>query len=557
MTQVVLKNGDSLEVLKTIQDSVVGVVICDPPYNIGYAGHSWDKKAPLTQIWNECFRVLKPGGYLVAFGDHRLFHKTITELEGIGFELISGMAWMYPNGTPACQRIDDEHHCRVKPSHEPLGIFIKPILEKTYKLQRARHGNSGLRVQNTIEGIKMTTTILEYNKPTPSERDLGVEHLPLKRVNPRNESKRSLNKTAMRRNHGPCVKSIALMYHLCRLVAGPNDIILDPFMGTGATGMAAVWNNQKFIGIERDKGYFEVAKFRTEYALNNLMPKFPLRAPQRRKLSKSEWHISKQTLLNSPWLKTSNDLSELLPLRRSIKVRTAIKHLLASVSEFCAQIKRLANRAINQTKVAVCGHTEEALPTAGVSPNITYMPLVSFPLVEVPALVFHDEDTAIIKHRNEVRIKFGVGKLEPKGRLFAFDISNPIANPRMTVQVDRTVELFARCGKVSHQTGVVLVELGCPTVRLIRGVGLLVKNYRQVGASREVLRIGSKKSAILAGLALATQMLDQLGHRLSKVILVAGQHIQFKARSHQGLYGLGYEHYRTWLGDVWVNDARV
>lgn len=100
MVQVVLKNENAITVLKKIESNSIGAVVTDPPYNIGFAGHVWDSNNPLFNIWSECFRTLKHGGYLVAFGDHKRFHKTVAELESIGFVLISGMNWFYPNGTP-------------------------------------------------------------------------------------------------------------------------------------------------------------------------------------------------------------------------------------------------------------------------------------------------------------------------------------------------------------------------------------------------------------------------------------------------------------------------
>ena len=142
LAKVVLKNGDSERILSEISSNSIDGVITDPPYQIEFGDHDWDSDKSLRKIWLECFRVLKPGGYLVAFGDHRRFHNTVCELEKIGFKMISGMAWVYPNGTPACQKIDEQHHARVKPSHEPIGLFIKPILEKTYKAHRAIHATA-------------------------------------------------------------------------------------------------------------------------------------------------------------------------------------------------------------------------------------------------------------------------------------------------------------------------------------------------------------------------------------------------------------------------------
>jgi len=74
----------------------------------------------------------------------------------------------------------------------------------------------------------------------------------------------------MRRNHHPTVKPTALMRYLCRLVTPPSGIVLDPFMGSGSTGKAAMLEGFEFIGIERDDAYFEIAKERIGKAMANV-----------------------------------------------------------------------------------------------------------------------------------------------------------------------------------------------------------------------------------------------------------------------------------------------
>jgi DNA modification methylase len=66
------------------------------------------------------------------------------------------------------------------------------------------------------------------------------------------------------KNHHPTVKPLALMRYLCRLVTPPNGLILDPFMGSGTTGMAAKLEGFRFIGIEKDAEYCEIARKRIE-----------------------------------------------------------------------------------------------------------------------------------------------------------------------------------------------------------------------------------------------------------------------------------------------------
>ena len=66
-------------------------------------------------------------------------------------------------------------------------------------------------------------------------------------------------RTTITANHHPTVKPTALMQYLCRLVTPPGGVVLDPFMGSGSTGKAALRENFDFIGIEREKEYFEIA----------------------------------------------------------------------------------------------------------------------------------------------------------------------------------------------------------------------------------------------------------------------------------------------------------
>lgn len=69
------------------------------------------------------------------------------------------------------------------------------------------------------------------------------------------------------KNHHPTVKNTNLMRYLCRLVTPPNGLVLDPFMGSGSTGKACMFEGFRFVGIEMEADYLEIAKARIEYAL--------------------------------------------------------------------------------------------------------------------------------------------------------------------------------------------------------------------------------------------------------------------------------------------------
>jgi hypothetical protein len=109
-------------------------------------------------------------------------------------------------------------------------------------------------------------------KPSPTERDLGCDALPMRTpaeltgspegaarpASPRTGAGRSSG----RRNHHPTVKSIALMRWLCRLVTPPGGVVLDPFCGSGSTGCATLLEGLQFTGIEQDAEYVAIARAR-------------------------------------------------------------------------------------------------------------------------------------------------------------------------------------------------------------------------------------------------------------------------------------------------------
>jgi len=92
--------GDSLEILKTMADNSVDSVVTDPPYGLSFMGKKWDYDVPSEEIWKECLRVLKPGGYLLAFAGTRTQHRMAVRIEDAGFEIRDMIAWVYGSGFP-------------------------------------------------------------------------------------------------------------------------------------------------------------------------------------------------------------------------------------------------------------------------------------------------------------------------------------------------------------------------------------------------------------------------------------------------------------------------
>ena len=98
-----LFSGDSAEVLKTLKDNSIDLLACDPPYSIGFMGKEWDKVLPPKEIWQECYRVLKPGSFIAVMSSPRsdVLYRMIKDLEDAGFDMsFSPLLWTYHTGFP-------------------------------------------------------------------------------------------------------------------------------------------------------------------------------------------------------------------------------------------------------------------------------------------------------------------------------------------------------------------------------------------------------------------------------------------------------------------------
>ena len=104
-----LHNGDCLNILKMmIEDEVfVDSIVTDPPYELGFMGRSWDSTGIAFQkeTWELCFKVLKPGGHLLAFSGSRTYHRMAVAIEDAGFEIRDQVMWLYGSGFPKSMNI--------------------------------------------------------------------------------------------------------------------------------------------------------------------------------------------------------------------------------------------------------------------------------------------------------------------------------------------------------------------------------------------------------------------------------------------------------------------
>lgn len=87
MTTFRLLGGDCLDHLGMLGESTIDAIVTDPPYGLGFMGKKWDVGVPGVDVFFGCLRVLKPGGYLLAFGGSRTYHRLAVAVEDAGFEI--------------------------------------------------------------------------------------------------------------------------------------------------------------------------------------------------------------------------------------------------------------------------------------------------------------------------------------------------------------------------------------------------------------------------------------------------------------------------------------
>ena len=97
-----LYQGSMLDMLEVIEPNSIDSIVTDPPYELNFMGKGWDNSGIAFQpdTWQKCYEVLKPGGYLLAFGGSRTFHRIACAIEDAGFEIRDTIMWLYGSGFP-------------------------------------------------------------------------------------------------------------------------------------------------------------------------------------------------------------------------------------------------------------------------------------------------------------------------------------------------------------------------------------------------------------------------------------------------------------------------
>ena len=99
--------GDCRDRLKELSDNSIDSIVTDPPYELAFMGKSWDASGVAydVTVWQECLRVLKPGGHLLSFGGSRTYHRMACAIEDAGFQIRDQIMWVYGSGFPKSHNI--------------------------------------------------------------------------------------------------------------------------------------------------------------------------------------------------------------------------------------------------------------------------------------------------------------------------------------------------------------------------------------------------------------------------------------------------------------------
>jgi len=118
-----LYQGNMLDMLEVIESNSIDSIVTDPPYELNFMNKGWDNSGIAFQkeTWKKCYEVLKPGGYLLAFGGSRTFHRIACAIEDAGFEIRDTIMWLYGSGFPKSQNIGKMYDKKMGNDREKIG----------------------------------------------------------------------------------------------------------------------------------------------------------------------------------------------------------------------------------------------------------------------------------------------------------------------------------------------------------------------------------------------------------------------------------------------------
>jgi site-specific DNA-methyltransferase (adenine-specific) len=288
--------------MKTLPANSVDMICTDPPYFLDGLGNTWnkeaiDKKGSSKTVGNlpkgmkfdreqskkfnefyskvsvEVFRVLKPGGAFLSFSSPRLYHSMAWAIEEAGFEIRDMLGWIYTQSQVKAfsqDHIIDKDKTKteeekgvlkalcknwktpqLKPAIEPICLAVKPI-EGRYIDNFEKYG---LGLMNTSDETKTGEGYFPSNIVI-TEEDIGQEFEKVFLVPKPTKVEKGDYNTHL------SVKPVALINHLIRLFTKEGALVLDPFIGSGTTALAAIQTKRNYLGFDINAEYITIAERR-------------------------------------------------------------------------------------------------------------------------------------------------------------------------------------------------------------------------------------------------------------------------------------------------------
>jgi len=272
------KVGSCLDVLAEYPDNTFDSCITDPPYGMGM--ETWDHTVPGKEYWEEVYRVLKPGGFCLSFCSPHLYHRLACAVEDASFEIKDQIMWMITTKMPLKNRL--------KQAHEPIAVAQKPFpgsiannLEKwgvgMIDTKNTRVPWDGKPPTGWVKGGHQRRTFGKDGKTTGTQKEFGKEDANPKGRYPSNiigttlpehqkyfYAPRVTRKERGEYNNHPTPKPVALMQYLIKIYTPEGGTVLDPFCGSGSTGIAAMLEERNFLGVDLDSDYIDIAQRRVK-----------------------------------------------------------------------------------------------------------------------------------------------------------------------------------------------------------------------------------------------------------------------------------------------------
>lgn len=239
---ITLWHGDCLEKMKLLQDKSVDMILCDPPY--GTTDCKWDVVIPFEPMWEQLKRITKDNGAICLFGSEPFSsHLRLSNLNMFKYD------WIWDKVMAGNIGLANKMPLKT---HEIVSVFYA----KPPRYRPQFHSNftplQGKFTAANSESVNLSSKVKKLSGKRGFPRTIQTF------MRPNNRTGGGLH---------PTQKPVALLEYLIKTYTLENETVLDFTMGSGSTGIACINTNRKFIGIEKDDKYFQVAKDRIDIHL--------------------------------------------------------------------------------------------------------------------------------------------------------------------------------------------------------------------------------------------------------------------------------------------------